>query len=586
MATQLPRPIYGSDLAVWMMRQLEVPYIALNTGSSFRGLQDSVVNYANNVGPEIIQCTHEEISVAIAHAYAKAACKPMVAAAHNVVGLQHASMAIYNAYTDRAPVIVVGGTGPMDATTRRPGIDWLHTALVQGELVRNYVKWDDQPSTIGSIPDSLLRGYQTATMHPQGPVYICYDSTIQEGMVSEDLVLPVVGNYPPPSPMGPDPDALRILAGWLVEAQAPLVVADHVGKDPQAVEALIELAELLALPVADRGGRFNFPSNHPLDVTGTELDLFKDRDLVLVLESRDPYGLFHVRDLHHWDTEPFIPPSCKVASISLWDLRGGGWAQDYQRIAPLDLNILADTSVALPMLVDECRKLLGSGSRDKYDKRYEAIRTSHDETRARWQQRAQENRGVSPVSTGRLASEVWQQIQGEDWVLGNGNAAGWARRLWDFDRHYRHIGASGGGGLGYGYGAAIGAALAHRDTDRLIVNIQSDGDLMYTPGALWTASHHRLPILTVMFNNRDLYNSDEHAYNVASMRDRRVDSRGIGVYMDDPPVDFAKLAEAQGVFAIGPIDDPEKLAPALQEAMRMVKEEKLPALVDVVCQLR
>ena len=135
MTPELPRPIYGSDVAVWMMRALDIPYVALNTGSSFKYLQDSIVNYADNTRPEIIQCTHEEISVAIAHAYAKAAGKPIACATHNIVGLQHASMAIYNAFGDRAPVIVLGGTGPMDITTRRPGIDWRHTALVQGDMV-------------------------------------------------------------------------------------------------------------------------------------------------------------------------------------------------------------------------------------------------------------------------------------------------------------------------------------------------------------------------------------------------------------------------------------------------------------------
>ena len=586
MPSELARPLYGSDVAVWMMRALDVPYIALNTGSSFRYVQDSVVNYAGNTQPEIIQCTHEEIAVAVAHGYAKAAGKPMACAVHNVVGLQHASMAVYNAYTDRAPVIVLGGTGPMDITTRRPWIDWLHTALVQGELVRDYVKWDDQPASVAAIPESFLRGYRTATMHPQGPVYICYDLTVQAELVGEDLVLPEASHFAPPTAPGPDPDALRTLARLLVEAEAPLVVADQVGKDPGAVEALVDLAELLALPVVDRGGRFNFPSTHPLNATGRELELFRDRDLVLALESRDLYGLLHAQDLRRWQTEPFIPPSCKVASISLWELRGGGWAQDYQRITPTDLNIVADTTVALPMLVEECRKLLGAGGGDKYQRRFEALRQQHEAARERWRQMAIDAWDKMPVSTARLASELWQVIQGEDWVLGNGEMADWPRRLWNFDKHYRVIGGNGGGGLGYGYGAAIGAALAHRDTDRTIVNIQADGDLMYTPGALWTAAHHRLPILTVMFNNRDLYNSDEHAYNAATERDRPIENRGVGVWMNDPPVDFAKLAESQGVFGIGPIEDPEKVGPALRQAMKVVKQERLPALVDVVCQVR
>ncbi|MBI4338949.1 MAG: thiamine pyrophosphate-binding protein [Chloroflexi bacterium] len=585
MTVELSRPTYGSDLTIWMMRQMGIPYIALNTGSSFKWLQDSMVNYAGN-NPEIIQCTHEEIAVAVAHAYAKATGKPMVAAAHNVVGLQHATMAIYNAFTDRAPVIVIGGTGPMDATTRRPGIDWLHTALVQGNLVRGFVKWDDQPSSVAALPDSFLRGYQTAMMHPQGPVYICYDATYQAELVGEKLELPILDRYPMPTSPGPDPDAIRTLAAWLVEAENPLVVADHVGNNPQAVDALIELAELLALPVADRGGRYNFPTTHPLNVTGQELEMMKDRDFVLALESRDVYGLFHQRGLHYWQTEPFIPPSCKVASISLWDMRGGGWNQDYQRLAPLDLNIVASTTVTLPMLVEECRKLLGNRSKTRYERRARAVGQMHLAAKERWQQQAREGWNASPISTGRLATEIWDGIKNEDWVLGNGGLAGWPHRLWDFTKPYQYLGGSGGGGLGYGFAASMGAALANRGTDRVIINLQSDGDLMYTPGALWTAAHHKLPVLTVMFNNRNLFNSDEHARIVATQRSRPVENRGVGVWMDDPPIDFAKLAEAQGVFGIGPVTKPEQIAQALKEAMRVVQQERLPALVDVVCQVR
>jgi len=586
MQPDLPRPTYGSDLAIWMMRQMGIPYIALNTGSSFKWLQDSMVNYAGNRMPEIIQCTHEEISVAIAHAYAKATGKLMLAACHDVVGLQHASMAMFNAYADRAPVMVVGGTGPMDATQRRPAIDTLHTALVQGDLVRGYVKWDDQPSSVAAIPDSFLHGYNSAMMQPQGPVYICYDATLQAQLVGEKLELPALGHYAAPTLLGPDQEAIRMLARWLVDAEKPLVVADYAGQLPQTVEALIELAELLALPVADRGGRFNFPNTHPLDITGREVDMMKDCDVVLALESRDLWGLFHARTPAQMQEQSFASPSCKIASISLWDLRGGGWAQDYQRPTPVDLNIAADTAVALPMLVEECRKILARRSRAKYERRADAIRQTHQETKQRWQQEVKKDWNSSPIASGRLAVEIWDVIKNDDWVLGSGGLGGWNRRLWDFTKHEQYIGGSGGLGLGYGYSAALGAALAHRGEDKLILNIQSDGDLMYTPGALWTAAHHKLPVFTIMFNNRNLFNSDEHARLVANERSRPAENRSVGVAMRNPDISYAKLAEAQGVYGIGPVEKPEQIAPALQRALKYIKDERKPVLVDVVCQDR
>ncbi|MBI4201784.1 MAG: thiamine pyrophosphate-binding protein [Chloroflexi bacterium] len=581
MTTELARPTYGSDLAIWMMRQLGIKYIALNTGASFKWLQDSMVNYAGN-NPEIIQCTHEEISVAIAHAYAKATGTPMVAACHDVVGLQHASMAIFNAYCDRAPVIVIGGTGPMDATARRPAIDTLHTALVQGNQVRDYVKWDDQPSSVAAIPDSFLRGYMTAVNQPQGPVYLCYDATLQAELVGEKLELPSLPSYAKATSIGPDPDAIKTLARWLVDAENPLVIAEYLGHTP-SVEALVELAELLALPVADRGGRFNFPNNHPLDITGRDVELLRDRDVVLSLEAKDLWGTLHTGARNNYSDRPLTPPSCKVASISLWELRDRGWAQDWQRPAPVDLNIMGDPSVALPMLVEECKKLLDGKSKTKYERRSQAITQLHNETKQRWLRQVREGWDSSPIAPGRLASEMWEVIKGEDWVLGSGGLGGWPRRIWDFTKPYQSLGGSGGLGLGYGYSAAIGAALANRGNGRLVLNLQSDGDLLYTPGAPWTAAHHKLPILTVMFNNRNLFNSDEHARNVATERNRPVETRHIGVRMADPVIDFAKLAESQGVYGIGPIVTPDKIAPALQQAHKYVNDTGMPALVDVVC---
>ena len=170
---------YGSDLIVDLMHKYGIPFVSLNPGATFRGLHDSIVNYAGN-NPEMILCQHEKIAVQIAHGYARATGKPMVAIAHDTVGLLHATNAIYYAYLDRAPIIVMGATGPMDTTRRRPGIDWIHTTVHQGQVVRDYVKWDRQPDNAQEIIDSFARGYRVATQEPQGPVYLCYDALLQE----------------------------------------------------------------------------------------------------------------------------------------------------------------------------------------------------------------------------------------------------------------------------------------------------------------------------------------------------------------------------------------------------------------------
>ncbi|MGH2469378.1 MAG: thiamine pyrophosphate-binding protein, partial [Chloroflexota bacterium] len=281
-------PEYGSDVIVEMLRALGIEYAAFNPGSSFRGIHDSLVNYAGN-NPQVIECTHEEISVAIAHGYAKAAGKPMAAIVHDVVGLQHASMAIYNAWCDRVPVVVLGGTGPMDATRRRPWIDWIHTANVQGSLVRDYTKFDDQPATLAAVPEALIRAVQLAVAPPGGPVYVCFDVDLQEASIAQPLVLPDVSAFSPPLLPGPDPAVVPRVLEWLVHAERPVLIADRVGFDQRAVDALVELSELLALPVIGSPVSLNFPTLHPLNFS-EDAGLAAEADVVLGLECRDLFG--------------------------------------------------------------------------------------------------------------------------------------------------------------------------------------------------------------------------------------------------------------------------------------------------------
>lgn len=251
---------YGSDVIVDLMKAFDVEYAAFNPGATFRGIHDSILNYGGNKCPEVIFCCHEEYSVAIAHGYAKAKGKPMVAITHDLVGLQHASMAIFNAWCDRVPLIVLGGTGPMDTSRRRPQIDWIHTALVQGNQVRDYVKWDDQPYSLKSVPESFIRGYRISTTEPKAPVYICYDADLQEDPVTDPVEIPDVSRFAPPAPMQADPEALRRAAELLVGARSPLIIADFFGRNHKALPSLVKLAELLAIPVIDKGGALIFPT--------------------------------------------------------------------------------------------------------------------------------------------------------------------------------------------------------------------------------------------------------------------------------------------------------------------------------------
>jgi thiamine pyrophosphate-dependent acetolactate synthase large subunit-like protein len=573
---------YGSDLIVDVLRALGIEHAALNPGATFRGLHDSLVNYGGNERPGIIQCCHEEIAVAVAHGYAKAAGKPMAAIVHNVVGLQHASMAIFNAWCDRVPVLVLGGTGPMAIEKRRPWIDWIHTALVQGQAVRDYVKWDDQPASLASIPEALIRGYRIATTEPKGPVYVCFDAELQETPLSETLPLPDVARHAPPSAVQADARALDAAAALLREAERPVIIAESVGRNAAAVDALVRLAECLAAPVIDlyQHGRFNFPNTHPLDLAGAEEELLTSADVVLALDVQDLHGVLARSDRLTRRSEPILPASAKVIHVTLSDLAIRSWVTSYQRLVPTDVPILADTAVALPALLSRLERPAADspGRRARHDR----LRTKHDALRREARATCEESWNDRPIAPARLAAEVWEVLRSEDWVLANGTLDGWARSLWEWNRPDQYLGYSGGAGLGYGAGASIGAALAHRGTGRVCVDLQSDGDLLYTPSAIWTAAHHRLPVLFVVCNNRSYFNDEDHQALIARARRRPVENRVVGIRIENPPVDFAGMARAFGAHGEGPVEDPALIAPALARALRVVKEEQRPALVDVV----
>jgi len=582
------QPQYGSDVVVDLMKAFDIEYAAFNPGATFRGIHDSIVNYGGNYKPEVIFCNHEEISVAVAHGYAKAKGKPMIAIVHNMVGLQHASMAIFNAYIDRVPIMVLGGTGPMNTKRRRPRIDWIHTALVQGNQVRDYVKWDDQPYSLADVPDSFIRGYRIATTEPMAPVYINYDADIQEDSLTSVLDIPDVSRYAPPAPVQANPEALRRAAQLLVNAQTPLIIADTLGRNPRTVPVLVELAELLGAPVVDKGARFNFPTAHPLDATDGARDLLQKADVILALDVADLFGSLTTVSKQTRDCEYVTSPTVKLISISMHDMLVHSWAGDYQALQALDVPMCADTAVAVPELTRLCRELLGHDGSKKsaIEARQKELSDKHKSRRAKWLADAQTKGSQKEISTAWLALELGETIKKEDWVLVNGTSNGWARRLWDFSKPNQYLGASGGAGVGYGSGAAIGAALALKGTGKLAVDIQSDGDLLMTSSSLWTAAKHRIPLLIVMHNNQSFYNSEEHGIEVAKFRNRPVENAGIGTHVDDPAVDYAKLAQSFGVNAEGAVRNPADLRPALERGLKFIKEKNLPYLVDVIAEPR
>ena len=575
---------WNSDVIVDLMRQFDFPFVPLNPGASFRGLHDSMVNYGQD-DPQMILCPHENIAIQMAHGYAKATGEPLPVILHNVVGLLHACMAVYYAYIDRAPIFIMGATGPMDAAVRRPRTDWIHTASVQGNAIRDYTKWDDQPHTIDAVPESFARAYSVMMTEPQGPVYTCYDATLLESKLPHPVPLPDPNKPRVPTRMAPDPAALVQVADMLVAAKNPILIADWTCRAPIGYDDLVDLAENLSAGVIDVGARFNFPTRHPLNMTQCAAEALKTADLVLCLDTRDSARITHVLDSVTRKIVSKVPKNAKWIDISFGELEISSWSTDFGPLKDADIRILADTSLAIPELTRLVRRrLTRSRVQSKTaETRGKRLTKLHNEARARNVKRARENWDAKPMATARLASEVWDAIKDEDWVLTAGNCSGWTHRLWDFDKPYRYPGSA--LGTATQIGISLGVALAHRDKGRLVVDIQPDGDLMFDPGALWVAAKYKIPMLVVMYNNRAYYNDWEHQIRMARHRGTPVDRAYIGMDIVKPEIDFAGLARSMGWYAEDRVELGKDLGPALRRAIAVVKSGK-PALVDTVTQFR
>jgi len=576
----------GGDFMVDVFKTLDLEYVAANPGSSFRGLHESIVNYGGNRAPEFITCCHEESSVAMAHGYFKAEGKPMAVLVHGTVGLQHAAMAIYNAYCDRVPLYIVAGNS-IDATQRRPGVEWTHSVQDAAAMVRDFIKWDDLPASLQHFAESAVRAYKIAMTPPMMPVLLVADGALQEDPVSSHAA-PRVPRLTRATPPQGDSAAVAEAARWLVAAESPVIVADRAARTHAGMARLVELAEALQAPVIDQGGRLNFPTRHALNHSDRARELVSGADVILGLELTDFWGTVDAyRDQLERTSRPITKPGAKLVSITAGDLFVKGNYQDIQRYPEVDLAMAADAEATLPALIDAVRRLTTGDRARVFEERGRKLSTDRQRLLERARTEATYAWDASPISTARLSAELWAQIKDADWSLVSpvDFVSRWPLRLWDFNKPYQFLGSSGGAGVGYGAPAAAGAALANRKRGRLSVAIQADGDLMYAPGVLWTAAHHKIPLLSVMHNNRAYHQEVMHVQRMANRHNRGITQASIGTTIDNPNIDFAGLARSMGVHAEGPITDPKDLGSAIRKALEAVRAGE-PALVDVVSQPR
>jgi acetolactate synthase-1/2/3 large subunit len=564
----------GSDFMVDVLKTLDLEYCAINPGSSFEGLHESIINYGGNRSPELLTVLHEEAGAAIAHGYAKAAGKPMMTLMHGVVGMLHASMGMFQAWADRVPLFaVVAHSRNPTSLVNRP-----HSAQDMGAIVRDFIKLDDEATNLDRFAESAMRAYTLGRTPPMGPTLLVVDSALQEAPITDaeaqrlhvpKLVLP----HPPQG----DANSVREAAAWLVAAERPLIRSQKLARTQAGWDRLLELAELLQVPV-DVGGYASwqdFPSWHPLYGNGGSE---YRPDLVLGLELNDMEGPVRTARAN----------GGRTISISSEYLYQRSNIHDFGPYSEVDLAIAADAEATLPALIEEIRRIVTRNDLRRFDVRRAAIVDAHRTIREREIADAAYGWDDSPVSVPRMVSELYHQVKNDDWAIVSGHqfTGQWQRRLMNHDKHYRYNGDCGGFGIGYDTPASVGGALGHRKEGRLPIAIVGDGDFNFVgAGAMWTAAHHKIPLLLVIHNNRAYHAEVMLVQRVAGRRGRGTDQIHIGNMISDPNPDYATIARGYGVYAEGPIGDPKDLAPAFERALARVRAGE-PALVDVISQPR
>jgi thiamine pyrophosphate-dependent acetolactate synthase large subunit-like protein len=556
-------PAFGSDVVADTLRALELPYIALNPGASYRGLHDSIVNFLGNETPQMLLCLHEESAVAIAHGYAKVTGKAMAAAVHSNVGLFHATMAIFNAWCDRQPVIVLGATGPVDAVKRRPWIDWIHTARDQGAIVRNYTKWDDQPASPAAARESLLRAAWIAGTAPCGPVYINLDAEMQEAKLAEPLVPIDAARFMPHADPTVSADLIADAATILKGAKHPVIFMGRVSRSLDAWNARVALAEALdAKVISDLKIACGFPTDHPLHagapasnaLVPEAIAAIKAADVILSLDWVDLGGALR-------NALGNEAPKAKIICVSADFHVHNGWSMDYEMLPPVDLMLPTAPDAAVPQLL----AALGGGKPRKpaaVTTKAEAYQPSN-----------------APIRVDDLARSLRTAVGERDVTLTH-LPLSWNGATWRFRHPLDYIGSEGGGGVGGGPGISVGAALALKGSDRLPIAICGDGDFCMGVTALWTAVHYRIPLLVVVCNNRSFFNDELHQERVARMRNRPPENRWIGQRISDPDIDCAALGAAQGTLGFPPVTKAADLIPTFAKAIAAVEAGQV-AVVDV-----
>jgi acetolactate synthase-1/2/3 large subunit len=546
---------FGSDSIAELLRSYDIPYLPMTPGASFRGLHDSIVNHLGNSSPELLICIHEEHAVAIAHGYAKVTGEPLIVALHSNVGLMHAAMAIYNAWCDRVPMLIIGATGPLDAEKRRPWIDWIHTSQDQGQIIRSYCKWDDQPTSPDGALNSISRGMSITKTLPHAPVYVNCDTVLFEEEYEPANNQLTDGTPDQTELPGLTESQLEQLKSRISGSKKIVILLGRLNRNQDDFDNRVRLAEgLSATVITDLRTGSTFPSDHDLHCPPDNLmpsekssDAIRAADLVMSFDWIDLGGMLR---------NTFAAPvaQCPTFHFSLDQNLINGWSKDHCEPARNTTTLLVDPNTAINQLVEILDLAKNPLSAVKRKPRKESAHES--------------------LSMRSLASTCFSVLESEKNTLIR-TPISWRSEDWVFKEPLDHLGFDGGGGIGSGVGMAVGGALALKHSDRLPVAVLGDGDYLMGVSGLWTAVHHDIPLLIIVANNRSFFNDELHQERVAIARDRDVNNKGVGIRLDEPDVDLVGMATAQGCVGFGPIHTPDDLRQELILAVEQVKAGKV-----------
>ena len=558
-ANETDNRAWGSDKIAELLRRLGFPYAVIVPGASFRGLHDSIVNVLGNQNPQFVVCLHENNAVAIADGWSRVTEQPLLVILHSNVGLMNGSMAIFNAWCDRRPMMILGATGPVNAHIRRPWIEWIHTSKDQASMIRNFVKWDDQPASAESAVESILRANAITRSYPHGPVYVCLDAGMQEAPLDREVPLPPIERYQAPKPPAVMEDVLEVVHTMLSNAKRPIILAGRVSRSLDAWKHRVELAEAYGATVLSSANSAPaFPVDHPLHSlppvgdkpSDEESKLLAEADVLLSLDWVDLAGFIRSRTGKAQTLEPL---AAKMINCSMESLLANGWSMDHQALPAADIVVQTHPDTLTAQLL----KRAGAAKK--------AI--AHPE---HWTKRPRPQSKSGAFDLRALAYALADWTDGKDVTVAR-TPIGWPSDACMFRHPLDYLGKDGGGAVGTGPAHTVGAALALKGSGRMVIGVVGDGDCAMGMNALWTASNQNLPMMLIVANNQSYFTAEVHQERMAIQRRRPVENKHIGQRLDSPAIEHTQIAMGQGFDAHAPVRNVDELKQALAEGERIVR---------------